>query len=396
MEATSQVRVVIECGDALAKARALPSNSVDYICIDPPYGHGLDKPGVAKALINAWMNGQDYRPSVKGFNGNEWDGLPPSPTVFAELFRVLKPGGYMTAFAAKRTVDVMGVAIFLGGFIIKDRCQWVHAQGVPKSRNLYGHDIRLDLRATYEPIIVAQKLISEKTYAENMERWGTGGINSKTVLNDFYAVDLITDGSEVANQTIDNKLNGVAQCPYLEVDWPQAFLVNKPTPNEKRLWLDGWAIERLASKQADDSSIVNQNPAAEYNYHPTVKPVTLMSHLVRLFSKEGATVLDCFCGSGSTGVAAALNGRNFIGIDQDKDFVSMSEHRIKMGLERFQAPHDGDFNFFVKFVDAGILNRLENDLRQKIINGSISLNERKVYRALIEALAVHHKPKKAA
>ncbi len=53
--------------------------------------------------------------------------------------------------------------------------------------------------------------------------------------------------------------------------------------------------------------------------HPTVKPVTLMRWLIRLVCPVGGTVLDPFCGSGSTLRAAILEGRNAIGLDLDTD-----------------------------------------------------------------------------
>ena len=65
---------------------------------------------------------------------------------------------------------------------------------------------------------------------------------------------------------------------------------------------------------------IKQNPTNKSaNHHPTVKPVHLMSWLVRLVSKEGYTVLDPFMGSGTTGVACKKLNRNFIGIELDPD-----------------------------------------------------------------------------
>jgi hypothetical protein len=64
------------------------------------------------------------------------------------------------------------------------------------------------------------------------------------------------------------------------------------------------------------------------NYHPTVKPIALMRWLIRLITPEGGTVLDPFMGSGTTGCAAALEGRGFIGIDIDAEYVAIAERRI--------------------------------------------------------------------
>lgn len=75
------------------------------------------------------------------------------------------------------------------------------------------------------------------------------------------------------------------------------------------------------------------------NTHPTLKPVELMRYLCRLTrTPTGGTVLDPFMGSGSTGVAAILEGRNFVGIDDDSEPGSCETARLRiehaLGLRR--------------------------------------------------------------
>ena len=65
------------------------------------------------------------------------------------------------------------------------------------------------------------------------------------------------------------------------------------------------------------------------NNHPTVKPIALMEYLVKLVSREGATVLDPFMGSGSTGVACKNLNRKFIGIEKEEEYIKIAEARIK-------------------------------------------------------------------
>lgn len=62
--------------------------------------------------------------------------------------------------------------------------------------------------------------------------------------------------------------------------------------------------------------------------HPTQKPVDLYRYLVSTFSNEGDTVLDCCFGSGTTGVAAIMEGRQFIGIEKDEDYFSLAQKRM--------------------------------------------------------------------
>lgn len=67
--------------------------------------------------------------------------------------------------------------------------------------------------------------------------------------------------------------------------------------------------------------------------HPTQKPVALMEYLIRTYTNEGETVLDNCMGSGTTGVACANTGRNFIGIERDPDYFEIASDRINKAIE---------------------------------------------------------------
>jgi site-specific DNA-methyltransferase (adenine-specific) len=64
------------------------------------------------------------------------------------------------------------------------------------------------------------------------------------------------------------------------------------------------------------------------NFHPTVKPTSLMQYLVKLVTPPNGIVLDPFMGSGSTGKACAYEGFDFIGIDQSAEYVAIAQARI--------------------------------------------------------------------
>jgi hypothetical protein len=65
------------------------------------------------------------------------------------------------------------------------------------------------------------------------------------------------------------------------------------------------------------------------NFHSTVKPIELMRYLVRLTkTPTGGVVLDPFTGSGTTGIACELEGREFIGIEREAEYVEIAEKRI--------------------------------------------------------------------
>jgi site-specific DNA-methyltransferase (adenine-specific) len=61
--------------------------------------------------------------------------------------------------------------------------------------------------------------------------------------------------------------------------------------------------------------------------HPTQKPLSLMSRIVLASTKKGDLVLDPFCGSGTTGIATNLLGRDFVGIEREREYVEMSQRR---------------------------------------------------------------------
>lgn len=80
--------------------------------------------------------------------------------------------------------------------------------------------------------------------------------------------------------------------------------------------------------------ISESEPLQRNNVHSTVKPITLMRHLVRLVTPKGGVVLDPFMGSGSTGCAAMLEGMRFVGIDITAEYVDIAERRIQHWLNQ--------------------------------------------------------------
>lgn len=222
----------IICGDALDVLRTLPDNSIDAIVTDPPYGLGT--PPDMVDVLRAWLAGEAYTPRGRGFMGKAWDAFVPGPEYWRECLRVLKPGGHLLAFAGTRTWDVMGLALRLAGFEMRDTCQWLYGSGFPKSLDVgkqldkmagakrterrwadryhdgitratqqqgsasisFGCDANGNyvtapatdaarqwdgygtaLKPAWEPIILCRKPLSESNVAANVLRWGTGALN---------------------------------------------------------------------------------------------------------------------------------------------------------------------------------------------------------------------------
>jgi len=68
------------------------------------------------------------------------------------------------------------------------------------------------------------------------------------------------------------------------------------------------------------------------NNHPTVKPIALMEYIIKLVTRQGQTVLDPFCGSGTTLCAASKCNRHSIGIDISPDYCKIAENRSRQGV----------------------------------------------------------------
>jgi DNA modification methylase len=193
--------------DCRETMKRMEDNSIDSIVTDPPY--------------------------ELGFMGKSWDnsGIAYNVELWRECLRVLKPGGYLLAFGGTRTSHRMVCAIEDAGFEIRDSILWLYGSGFPKSLNigkeidrLQGNErevigekitgadsknnegtLRLSkkthtdlngktvfnltkgnseyegwgtaLKPAHEPICVARKPIEEKTVAQNVLKYGTGGIN---------------------------------------------------------------------------------------------------------------------------------------------------------------------------------------------------------------------------
>ena len=116
-------------GDCMKLLKTLPSNSIDAIVTDPPYGMSPD--GIART----WADIEEGR-KLSGFMGKDWDAAVPCHNFFAECLRVLKHGGHMIAFSSTRTVCALGMAAQQGGFVIRDMIHWCYFSGFPKSHDI--------------------------------------------------------------------------------------------------------------------------------------------------------------------------------------------------------------------------------------------------------------------
>lgn len=86
------------------------------------------EPDIAEVLTH-WLAGDDYTHRSRGFMGSSWDSFVPGPAYWREVYRVLKPGGFLLAFSSTRTADLLGIAIRLAGFERRDQILSLSAGG---------------------------------------------------------------------------------------------------------------------------------------------------------------------------------------------------------------------------------------------------------------------------
>lgn len=320
---------MIQHGDALDLLRTMPSNSVDAIVTDPPYG------------IDMLMS---------------WDESLPDKRIWAECFRVMKPGAHMAAFGFHRSYHRLACQIEDAGFELRETCMFMFGTGFPKNHKM-GDGLGTAMKPGWEPIVIVRKPFKGSTRA-NIARHGTGGMNIDACRitapdPEAYAakgasvVGLAGPRSNVyggdsrprrdstheagrhpANVILD-PMSALALAESTGNPVDRFFYCAKTSRAEREMGLEYRKRRNVNDGRA--TSIDNpfqRGDSMRANVHPMVKPVALMRWLCRLITPPGGLVLDPFCGSGSTGIAAALEGFSFIGYELDAEYVEIAEARI--------------------------------------------------------------------
>lgn len=353
----------VHLGSCLDVLPTIATATIDAIVTDPPYGLSNVNPAGITNAITEWATGnRSFVPDGKGFMGKDWDAFVPPPAVWDECMRVLKPGGHLLAFAGTRTQDLMGLAIRLAGFEIRDSIAWIYGSGFPKSHNLHGdwEGWGTALKPAHEPIIVARKPLVG-TVAENVQRHGTGAINIAATRIPFRseqdAASATPQGRVTSNASagaapdvdhgerreIDRPDNSGGRFPAnVMLDEEAAAILDQQSEGASRFFYVAKASKSDRNEGLSELPLVERLPnyagmqnmdggrdRSRRNFHPTVKPTDLMRQLVRLVTPPGGTVLDPFTGSGTTGKAAILEGFTFLGIELTAEYLPIIEGRLK-------------------------------------------------------------------
>ncbi len=213
------------------------------------------------------------------------------------------------------------------------------------------------LKPSWEPIVLARKPL-DGTVADNVLRHGTGALN----VDACRVAPGAGDGGEThadggrwpANLVHDGSPGVVALFPADQGEGePESasrfFYAAKADTRDREEGLAGF--EKAKTMDLPDRDwATTANPyltggaTQRANVHPTVKPTELMRWLLRLVTRKGGRVVDCFTGSGSTGKACVLEGLHFTGIDLDEEgeYLPIAKARILYALEhrdRWEAIH---------------------------------------------------------
>ena len=277
--------------DCIEHLKTIEDNHFDSVVTDPPY----HLTSIAKRFTNSTeaKYGKDgsFQRLSKGFHGHEWDGgdIAFTTDLWKEVYRTIKPGAVLLAFAATRNYHKMATAIENSGFEIMDMINWIYGSGFPKRKNL--------LKPAHEPIVMARKGVNKDL---NLDECRVNGDNPKKWTKPkggFWKTDPNAKAKYIENT---------------KGRWP-ANIIHDGLDEQ---WARYFYSAKASNKEKDGSK------------HPTVKPISLMRYLVKLVTPKEGLVLDPFAGTGTTGEACILENRKYYLIEKTKEYIPDIENRL--------------------------------------------------------------------
>jgi DNA modification methylase len=245
--------------------RGMADNSIDSIVTDPPYGLTANKKGgtgvASVTLENPYGRARiSVGNGAGGFMGMKWDSDVPPVEVWAECLRVLKPGGYLLAFAGTRTQHRMAVRIEDAGFEIRDMIAWVYGSGFPKSLN-----VAKAVDEKRKPDTRHQLLPNEAKFCTWMRE--QSGLDTETVRRVTGSARFMTGEVEIVNTATKDapRYGRRAMVPTAESwarlrehmttqppDWVEALVKEPPQPPDEtpgEAWTKGKGLGTTGSNE---------------------------------------------------------------------------------------------------------------------------------------------------
>ncbi len=287
--------------DSIEAIKDVPSKSVHLILSDIPYGIAAAEWDVLHDNTNSALLGTSpaqqkagaiFKSRGKPINGwSEADRAIPKEYYewcskwAGDWLRVLKPGGSAIVFAGRRLAHRCVCAMEDAGFSYKDTLAWLRERAPHRAQRLS---------------VVFERRGDQKM-AEKWEGWRIGNLRP-TFEPILWFVKPYKIGATIADNVLSESLG--------------AF--NEP------------AFTKYAAYP--DNVIRCGFSPGEVGLHPTQKPVKLMQALIELTTQKGQVVLDPFCGSGTTLVAARNVERRYLGIENNAEFVEAARKRLEEDL----------------------------------------------------------------
>ena len=346
---------IIVNADSMEHLKSLDDNIFDSCVTDPPYHlasivkrFGPGQKGINNQDEKEGRKGPYHR-AVTGFMGQTWDGgdIAFQKEFWKQVYRVMKPGAVLLAFAATRNYHRLGVAIEDAGFEIFDMINWIYGSGFPKRRNL--------LKPAHEPIVMARKgvnkelnldecrveLSEDDNLQEGLKRNGSK-LDTTDISEAFNFKKLDREpglGRWPANVIHDGSDEVVDSFPSKSTTghWPKVKVtgygnMGKEIGGQKSAKEDYLGV---GPQSKDEGSVARYFYSAKANKkekgdtkHPTVKPLSLMRYLIKLVTPKEGLVLDPFAGTGTTGEACILENRKYYLIEKTKEYIPDIENRL--------------------------------------------------------------------
>ena len=381
-------------GDCLSVLKGLPDDSVDSIVTDPPYGLSFmgkkwdyDVPSVEiwreclrvlkpgghllafagsrtyhRLVVNVEDAGFEIRDQIMWIYGS---GFPKSLNLGKAIDK--KQGNDREVVGTTNQQDITSGNYVHGPSQRKD---------IPITKGTSKWEgWGTALKPAHEPIVVARKPLIG-TLVENVLEHGTGGLNidgcrigtdvvgwggkgrsgdsatagaSRGGTQGGYNYDdgeaRPVEGRFPANFIHDGSDEVVSLFPEENARF---FYCAKASKAERNAGLEAFEDKKsqhnaggIGRKVSVEKRLEQgkENAPMMKNIHPTVKPVDLMKYLCRLVTPPEGVVLDPFMGSGTTGIAAKVEGFDFIGIEMDREYLAIAEARIGYWVEEAEVTY---------------------------------------------------------
>lgn len=366
-------------GNCLDRLKELPDNSIDSIVTDPPYGLSFmgkkwdyDVPSVEiwrealrvlkpgghllsfggtrtyhRLVVNIEDAGFEIRDQIQWLYGS---GFPKSHNIKEGEFKgfgtALKPANEPICVARKpleRGLTVAENVLKYGTGAINIDASRIGTEDIIKSvsnNNIKGNSYASNNSEKQRDTTYNQShqgrwpanLILDEAAAEMLDEQSgpckTGVITkppTQDAKNIFKGKKPFITASHIDNSTGASRFFYVAKASKSERNRGLEGM-----PKVQRNITEGHGRGKINTSKGDGAGIRENRPCE--NFHPTVKPIKLMSYLIKLVTPPNGTVLDPFMGSGSTGVAAKELGFKFIGIEMNEEYLQIAEKRMEAAV----------------------------------------------------------------